>query len=181
MTVGRRINHYDITTRHTTPTSPLLQTAFLQTAFHTQGHICWYQRPKLINVLTGKGEVAPKSSLKQVVIQVEQSLNRLLNTRIFRGKASYECGRCAIWVPLGMYRALGKDCHLILGEFVLDDTGTILGDELGTELALDNDVDLCGSRMCLPNGSVTSTKSRIIIRTYMRSVEAARPNEAKSH
>ena len=62
-----------------------------------------------------------------------------------------------------MQRALREDGHLVLGQVVDDGRGAVLGDELGDQRALHDDVDFGGAWV------------------HVRGVEAAGAEEAECH
>lgn len=101
--------------------------------------------------------------MQNVVVEIVQSLRRLLDAWVLGGEAGDEDGVGAVWVPLGVDGALGEDGHLVLVEAVADQGGAVLEDVLGPQGALDDDVDLGGARV------------------RVRGVEAAGTDEAEGH
>jgi hypothetical protein len=112
-------------------------------------HVLWNHAPERVDILAIKGKIIRKHRLQQVVIQIEQALRALLHTGILGREARHEDGVLAVGVELGVDGALREDGHLVLGEFVADHGEAVLGDVLGAQGSLDDDVDFCGAGMGL--------------------------------
>jgi hypothetical protein len=145
----RRVKHLSI--------KAWLTLAASQTISNTLSDIGRNQMPDHINLRTREGAIRADSSRNDRVVEAEEGLSGLLDTGVFITEAGNEDGLFASGVPFGVDGSLGEDDALELGRVVTDDGRAILGDELGVERALDDNVEFGGSRVnvgCVEAASV---------------------------
>lgn len=143
----------------------LRDAALLQAALDAEGYIWGKHVLECLDILAvdGISPLQAKDGADDRLLQAKESLSRLLHARVLRSKASNEDSIVAVGVELGVHRALWEDRHLVLIECVRDQGCAVLGEEVGSQATLDDDVDFAGARM------------------DVRSVEAAWADEAHRH
>jgi len=125
----------------------LSKTALGEALFNTDGNVGWDQVPELVNITTINDDVSTDSSGDDVAWESEEVVGDLGGTEIFGVETSDEDCLTAVWVELLMDGTLWEDVHLEGADIGVDDTGAVLEDDGGVQVANNWDVQLGTTRM----------------------------------